>query len=385
MNIISKGRGRTGSLNEVFKVLRKKRTEEDLSFDAGHISRDGLKKLLVICGKVGADNIATYQQKAKEMSADFIVETGSSWVLTQKTIQQNYDAGKHEGVLLIGDNKELPGTQMAYQGAYTWTDFFFEDADGDHIPDIPVGRIYGPPKTVLYHMDPMIIDSNLAVVFDSQPGRSTRHVEGLVKLGFDVEVLQKFSESDTKILEVSEFILQFSDGVFTSRIHGTPEQWASHNAVILSYQQAESIKFKGYPVIFSEACSTAQDGPLLKAFLNQGAVYIGSTLDTVNNIEPFDDWRQCAYCDGYKFGFLDLLDTHDLIGQVKVGVDRAIFENLADPIKAEIEGVRTGTKPQLESENAITVLEWQMFGNPLRRTTVGPDADFTPGKIIVDT
>ncbi|MGY5852321.1 MAG: C25 family cysteine peptidase [Candidatus Thorarchaeota archaeon] len=385
MNIISKGRGRTGSLNEVFKVLRRKRTEEELTFDAGHTSRDVLKKLLVICGKVGADNIATYQQKAKELGADFIAETGSSWVLTQKTIQQNYDTGKHEGVLLIGDNKELPGTQMAYQGAYTWTDFFFEDADGDHIPDIPVGRIYGPPETILYHMDPLIIDSNIAVVFDSQPGRSTRHVESLVSLGFDVEVLQKFSEKDIKIMEVCEFILQFSDGVFTSRIHGTPEQWASHNAVILSYQQAESIKFKGYPVIFSEACSTAQDGPLLKAFLNQGAVYIGSTLDTVNNIEPFDDWRQCAYCDGYKFGFLDLLDSHELIGQVKVGVDRGLYENLAEPIKTEIEGVRSGSKPQLETENAITVLEWQMFGNPMRRTTVGEDADFTPGKIIVDT
>jgi hypothetical protein len=179
--------------------------------------------------------------------------------------------------------------------------------------------------------------------------------------------------------------LQFSDGVFTSRIHGTPEQWASHNSVILSYKQAQSIKFEGYPVVYSEACSTAQDGPLLKAFLSQGACYIGATLDTVNNIEAFDDWRDCAYCDGWKFGFLDLLDTFDHIGQVKVGVDAELYSRLSEDVKKELEAIRLGTNSQVVTENALTVIEWILFGNPLRRTTVGPNADFTPGRLIVDT
>ncbi len=385
MNIIRKGTGRIGSLNEIFKMLRKKRTEDELSYDVGHSARTVLEKMLVICGKVGKENIETYSKKAKELGAEFIEEKGSSWVLTHKTIKENYDPGKHAGILLIGSNKELPGTQMTYQGAYAWSDFFFQDTEGDNIPDTPVGRVYGDPETVLYHMDPMIIDSNIAVVFDSQPGRSMRHVEGLVSLGFDVEVLKKYTEEERKLLSVSEFILQFSDGMFTSRIHGTPEQWASHNSVILSYQQAETIKFEGYPVIYSEACSTARDGPLLKAFLSQGSCYIGATLDTVNNIEPFDDWRDCAFCDGWKFGFLDLLDTYELIGQVKLAVDVGIYERLLDEVKTEIEGVRLGIDSEIKTDNALTMLEWILFGNPLRRTTVGPDADFTPGRLIVDT
>ena len=386
MNIITKGRPReSGSINQVFKWLKRERTEEDLTFDVGKIRRDTLEKLLIVCGKVGKSNIEQYESKAKAIGADFIIEEGSSWVFTQKTIQHSYEKNKHLGILLIGDNKELPATQIGYNGAYAWTDFFFQDVDGDGIPDTPVGRVYGPPETILYHMDPQIIDSNIAVVFDSQPGRSSRHVEGLAALGFDVEVLKKYSEDDIKLLQVCEFILQFSDGVFTSRIHGTPEQWASHNSVILSYQQAERIKFVGYPVVYSEACSTAQDGPLLKAFLRQGAIYIGATLDTMNNTRPYDDWRDCPYCDGYKFGLLDLLDSYSHIGEVKVTVDRSIFERLDQKYIAEIEQLRTGESHDLQFDEVVSTLEWMLFGNPLRRTTVGPHADYTPGRLTVDT
>jgi hypothetical protein len=184
---------------------------------------------------------------------------------------------------------------------------------------------------------------------------------------------------------MSEIIFQFSDGVFTSRIHGTPDRWATHNSVILDHDQVTSIKFEGYPVIYSEACSTAQEGPLLKAFLNQGACYIGATLDTMNNIEPFDDWKMCPYCDGWKFGFLDELDSHDLIGEVKVSVDRALTENLAPNVIAELENVRKGETTTLTLDHAVSVSEWVLFGNPLRSTTVGPNANYTPGKIVVDT
>ncbi|MHA2425848.1 MAG: hypothetical protein ACXAEF_13740, partial [Candidatus Thorarchaeota archaeon] len=297
---------------------------ESAEFAIGRTQRNVLDKLLVVCGRVGDENIVAYKKKAEEMGADFIEEKRKSWVFTHRTIKEHLDPNFHRGILLIGTNKEIPGIQVSYRGSYAYTDWFFQDADGDNIPDIPVGRIYGPQKTVLYHMDPNIIDSNIAVIFDSQPGRSTRHVEGLNQLGFSVQVLQQYSERHAKLLGASEFILQFSDGIFTSRIHGTPEKWASHNSDILTSTQAKQIQFMGYPVVFSEACSTAQQGPLLTAFLDQGSAYIGSTLDTLNNVEPFDDWRQCAFADGWKFGFLDLLDSHDLIGEVKLGVDKGI-------------------------------------------------------------
>jgi len=384
MNIIRKSG--TGSINEIKKrFTRKERSEADLTFDIGRMPRDTLSKMLVICGKVGKENIAQYELKAKELNCDFIAEKGRSWVLTQKTIRDNYDPDNHLGVLLIGDNKELPATQITYQSDYAFTDWFIQDLDGDLIPDFPVGRIFGSPETVLYHMDPRIIDSDIAIVFDSQPGRSSRHVEGLAALGFDVEVLGKFSNDDRKLLSVSEFILQFSDGVFTSRIHGTPDKWATHNSIILDSEQTSTISFEGYPVVFSEACSTALEGPLLKAFLDQGSIYIGSTLDTMNNVESFTDWKLCPYSDGWKFGFLDLLDTYELIGQVKVSVDREITLNLDNKATAELENVRKGNTNTLTNEHAVSVCEWVLFGNPLRPTTVGPNANYSPGKIVVDT
>ncbi len=375
----------TGAISKIRKASVGKMTDRDLSFEVGRTSREVLRKLLVICGKVGKENTALYKNKAHEIGADFVSETESSWVSTHKTIRKNFEPGKHAGILLLGSNKQLPATPLAYQGVFGFTDWFLQDTTGDGIPDSPVGRVFGSPDTILSHFDPMIIDSNIAIVFDSQPGRSTRHVESLIDLGFDVEILKRFTQEDAKLLGVTEFILQFSDGVFTNRIHGTPEKWISHNSVILSAEQVPVIKFQGYPVIYSEACSTAQEGPLLKAFLKQCACYIGATLDTMNNTEPFENWKDCAFSDGWKYGFLDLLDTHGFIGQVKTQVDRALHEHLDAKYKREIDNVRNGKSNELESSQAVSTVEWVLFGNPLRRTTVGPHADFTPGTIVVDT
>jgi len=383
MNVIRKSDA--GAISKIRKASADNRVDRDLSFEVGRTSRQVLRKLLVVCGKVGKENTGLYKSKAREIGADFISETGSSWVSTHKIIRKNYEPGKHAGILLLGSNKQLPATPLTYQGVFGFTDFFLQDTTGDGIPDSPVGRVFGQPDTILSHMDPMIIDSDIAIIFDSQPGRSTRHVECLLDLGFDVEVLKRFTPEDTKLLGITEFILQFSDGIFTSRIHGTPEKWASKDSVILSAQQVSNIKFQGYPVIYSEACCTAQEGPLLKAFLKQGVCYIGATLDTMNNTEPFENWNDCAFSDGWKYGFLDLLDSHDLIGQVKTQVDRALHEHLDAKYKREIDNISSGKSNELESSQAVSTIEWVLFGNPLRRTTVGPNADFDPGTIVVDT
>ncbi|MEE9541116.1 MAG: hypothetical protein V3V85_06445 [Candidatus Thorarchaeota archaeon] len=383
MNVIRKSDA--GAISKIRKASADHRVGRDLSFEVGRTSRQVLRKLLVVCGKVGKENTALYKNKAREIGADFISETGSSWVSAHKAIRKNYEPGKHAGILLLGSNKQLPATPLTYQGVFGFTDWFLQDTTGDGTPDSPVGRVFGQPDTILSHMDPLIIDSDIAIIFDSQPGRSTRHVECLLDLGFDVEILRRFTQEDAKLLGVTEFILQFSDGIFTSRIHGTPEKWASNDSVILSAQHVSTIKFQGYPVVYSEACCTAQEGPLLKAFLKQGVCYIGATLDTMNNTEPFEKWNDCPFSDGWKYGFLDLLDTHDLIGQVKTQVDRALHEHLDAKYKREIENISNSKSNELESSQAVSNVEWVLFGNPLRRTTVGPNADFSPGTIVVDT
>ncbi len=384
MNVLRK---RKGSVNVIRKKITKarRRTDKELSFGLSRLPRDVLRRLLIICGKVPKNDAAIYEKRAKELDCDFVIENRRSSVFTKKTLLKHYDENQHDSILLIGDQKQLPGTPFGHKDDYAWTDFFIQDANNDDIPDTPVGRVYGTPDVVLFHMDPPIIDSNIAIVFDSQPGRSTRHIDSLAQLGFDVEVLKKYTNSDKRLMEVSEFILQFSDGVFTRRIHGSPERWASHNSVILSYEQAQEIRFEGYPVVFAEACSTARDGPLIQAFLQQGVCYIGSTLDTINNSKPYDDWRDCCYADGWKFGFLDFLDSYDFIGQVKINVEKELWARLDRKVIREIEMVRTGEKSVVDTYEALTMLEWVLIGNPMRTTTVGPNANFTPGRIVVDT
>jgi hypothetical protein len=372
-----------GQLNRKLRIRPK--LPKQLSFEISRMPRSDLEKLLVVSGKVGHGNVEAFEHKCREIGCDFVADLRGSWVFTHKTIMENYDKRLHKGVLLIGDNKAMPGTRISYHGAYAFTDWFLQDLDGDGIPDVPVGRIFGPRETVLYHLDPYIVDSNIAVVFDSQPGRSDRHAEGLRRLGFNVQILSHFRKEFAQLLAYSEFILQFSDGVFTSRIHGTPDRWATHSKVILSHAQVLSIAFQGYPVVYSEACNTAQEGPLLRAFLDRGAVYIGSTLDTLNNTQPFDDWRSCPYADGWKFGFLDLLDSYDHIGEVKVAVDRALAQNIDANVIKELENVRQGNSNDLTKDHSASISEWVLYGNPLRRTTVGPNADFTPGRLVVDT
>jgi hypothetical protein len=112
---------------------------------------------------------------------------------------------------------------------------------------------------------------------------------------------------------------------------------------------------------------------------------MGAIHDTMNNTRPFEDWRNCAYCDGFKYGILDLLDSYETLGQVKLQVERELFDHLDESPRRQIEEMANGQANGVSSENALSVIEWIMLGNPLRRTTVGPNADYAPGTIVVDT
>jgi hypothetical protein len=384
MNIIRKKR-HAGSINRIWKAMRKEWNEDELDFPLKRLSSEKKKQMLVVCGRVGSKQTETCRRKAEQLGIDFVEETGRSWIHTKRTLAREFVPGHHSCVLLIGDNKALPGTQISYAGGYAYTDWFLQDVDNDGCPEVPVGRVFGSSETVLYHMDPRIVDSNIAVVFDSEPGRSDIHVRALADLGFDVQVLESYRPDDALLLSASEFVLQFSDGMYECRIHGTPERWASHNSVILSHKDASAISFKGYPVVFSEACNTAQEGPLLRAFLDQGACYVGASLDTLNNFRPFDNWRFCAYADGWKYGFMDLLDSYCTIGEVKVNVEKEMYAYLAPSVKKEVEALGAGDQSKIESDEALTMVEWLLFGNPLRKTTVGLNADYRPTRIPVDT
>jgi hypothetical protein len=108
-------------------------------------------------------------------------------------------------------------------------------------------------------------------------------------------------------------------------------------------------------------------------------------LETLNNTKPFDDWRKCPYADGWKFGFLDLLDSFDFVGEVKIAVDRALTENAESSVLTELDNVRQGNLNDLTSDHSASIAEWVLYGNPLRFVTIGPNAGYTPGRLVVDT
>ncbi len=385
MNLIIK-RERTGSVNTIKKMFQQaKRRRRKIDLVTHSLDRGLLSKLLIICGSVPKPDMKVFKNAAKKIEADFVIADASSWRETGDIIRKAYDPGQHRAVLLIGTNSQLPAHPLKYKGDHAVTDWFFQDIDGDLRPDVPIGRVFGSQETVLKHIDPPIIDSDIAIIFDAEPNRTSRHVIALHKLGFDVEILKRFHPEDADLLAASEFILQFSDGRYTRRIHGNPSAWAAHNSVVLSHEHVRDINFVGYPVVFSEACSTAQEGPLLKAFLDRGACYIGAPLETVNNIYPFESWRECAAADGWKFGFLDLLDTFDTIGEVKVNVDINLFINLNERLVSEIQDIASGKTSEIRADEVLSVIEWNLFGNPLRVSTRGPNADYVPGVIVVDT
>jgi hypothetical protein len=384
MNIIRKETSTTSSFKDWNYIRDRSRILANLRHEISMIPRRDLARLLIICGKVELEKRRIFEKKASEISADFVHIKPTSWQETRETIRNEYDKKKHSAVLLIGNNRELPGTKVQHRQIQGFTDYFIQDLEDNQIPEVVMGRVFGDTETVLYHMDPCIIDSNIAVLFDNMPHRSQLHVDSLNRLGFSVEIFKKFKPRYSRILEVSEFILQFSDGYVAERVHGTPERWASNNVIVLHNKHIERIKFKGYPVVYSEACRTAQEGPLLKAFLKGGACYIGATLETMNNTEVFDNWEACPFSDGWKFGFLDLLDSYDTIGEVKLAVDNTLARCLTEMQRAEMEAVSHGAG-RIQSSEVASVVEWMLYGNPLRRTTVGRRADFRPGRIQVDT
>ena len=59
---------------------------------------------------------------------------------------------------------------------------------------------------------------------------------------------------------------------------------------------------------------------------------------------------------------MDLLDSKPVIGEVKLGVDAAIYGNLDPSIKNEIELIRTGDTYEVKSEQALSAVEWVLFG-----------------------
>ncbi|MFX0208334.1 MAG: hypothetical protein ACFFDT_20285 [Candidatus Hodarchaeota archaeon] len=294
-----------------------------------------------------------------------------------------YDAAQHvhselekrglEKLIILGNKNQFPCLKFRWEKEIGHTDIIFSDPHRDGSLSIVVGRIYGSTETIIAHLECEYGDSNEAVVFDTAPHRSELPVQALEALGFHTFLTGGFTYVVRRMMERAEFILQYSDGTIHDRIHGDPKRWfgGRRPRTILDYNDVATVCFKYYPVCYAEACSTANFGPLLDAFLAQKTVYVGSTTSTYNNDSECDSWETCHFCDGYKYGFLDLLDSYKTIGEVKRNVDAGLISTLDLEDLKHYESLLNKKIRGPETVALLTTIQNILFGNPNRPTTVG--------------
>ena len=187
------------------------------------------------------------------------------------------------------------------------------------------------------------------------------------------------------LLEKAEMILQYSDGTFFDRVHGNPKEWYGGNPpkAFFTYKDFRKIQFQCYPFIFSEACNTASFGPFLREAIRALSVYLGATSLTYNNKKEFDHWENCHYCDGVKYGILDLLEKKQNLGEVKLTVDKTLFETLPTSKQSKILALNRNIGMNIDDSEIISTIQWILFGNPLRPVTVSIMPSFKVTKIPV--
>lgn len=302
-----------------------------------------------------------------------------------REIEKMAEDWKIRQLLIIGDAKEFPSLKYIFRNKVRYTDIIYQDLGGEGNITLSVGRIFGNKETILSHLECSYGDSNLALVFDTTPKTSELPVKALMDLGFNVELLDGFSENRIPLLEDAEMILQYSDGTVLDRVHGDNGSWFGGNPPIklLSWRDLRRIKFKHYPFVFSEACSTANFGSLVRKMLEARGIYLGATGPTYNNPRVYKNWMVCHYCDGYKYGVLDSLDCCDTIGEVKVKVDKELFNTLNERQQKAVLDLEKGTKKRINDIEVLATIEFMLFGNPKRPVTVGKHGSFKIGEIPV--
>lgn len=290
----------------------------------------------------------------------------------KKTSQEakNVDA---KSLIIIGDYKEFPMLSYDFEREKGYTDILYEDIEKSGLPTLPVGRIYGPSKVVLAHLECVYGDTDKAIVFDTTPKRSEMPVKALESMGFHVDMFDEFKEEHTSKMEEAELILQYSDGTECDRVHGNDHAWFGGlpKRLILSADQMKKINFKAYPFVFSEACSTAAFGSLLREFLKAKAVYYGSTTITINNSKECESWEVCPWADGQKYGLLEMLERSKTVGEASLKVHKELIENLPKKLYKKYEALLHRKMRRIQQEELLGCIQFCLFGNPNRPEAVG--------------
>lgn len=352
------------------------------------ISSKELNKLLIVWkpNKFPKNKIESIEKFCKLNSINNLEITSENIFEINRYIVKESDYQNSDYILILGDIIQFPSLEFYHKNYLAHTDMIFEQI-GDFT--LKIGRIYGGLKTLQNHIRFKFGDSNFAVVVDTTPKRSELPVKVLEGLDFKVFMWAGIKGQPIRImepfLEKAEMILQYSDGTFFDRVHGSPREWYGGNPprAFFTYKDFKKIQFQCYPFIFSEACQTANFGPFVYEAIRALSAYVGATCLTYNNKMEYETWENCHTCDGVKYGYLDLLTRKQTLGEVKLSVEKTLFQTLPESKQKEILNLTNKNRMKINNQDIISTIQWILFGNPLRPVTVGVNPSFKIRKIPV--
>jgi len=182
-------------------------------------------------------------------------------------------------LVLVGDQRSLPTWHVRLGHMNCTTDSFYTDLNDDGIPEAAVSRILGTPDLMVRQIEGKKDYGSRATILCSEDTRihlETRaFAKQLSRLGYAVDICG--TRSDRALAE-SDVIVHFG--------HGSPA--GISNRFGQTFVSAGTMPaLARSPVVFVDGCGTLPvNSPLLRAFLEQGAIaYVGST-ETVQGMIP---------------------------------------------------------------------------------------------------
>jgi len=258
-------------------------------------------------------------------------------------------------LVLVGDQRSLPTWHVQLGRMYCTTDSFYADLDGNGIPETAVSRILGTPELMVRQMKGKDNYGQKAAILCSEDTRihlETRaFTKQLSRLGYTVAICGASSE---QALTESDLIIHFG--------HGT--SGGISNRFGETFVSAETMPaLARSPIVFVDGCGTLPVGsPLLRAFLEQGAMaYVGST-ETVQGMIP------ARFTNELVEHFLQIMERKrsSTLAQILMAARAAYVKGhpgLADKLQTL---AITGSVDVHgdEATDLLTVAEWVYYGDP---------------------
>ena len=340
--------------------------------------------LLLISARKHKRTREELQNYTKALDLPHTVVHSKEIVDVHREVSNAYREYEPEAMTIIGDINEFPANYYRTIHGTHYTDTMFQDPENSGRFTTPVGRVFGSVETIFTHLLMKTGDSNKALaIIPSEEEFATLVLDGLDKLGLETTNVHGIVPEIREDLEDAELIMQLSNSRDPRKvIHGTLSGWTTIDRSIFSTEDLRDIRFRNYPIVFSQACVVGNHGSFVSQMLRSGALFLGSSSPTFSfmNFQNVEDWKTTPSSDGWKIGLLDLLDEKRNIGEIKIEIENIFSEYLLKKGRHRefFDNFRMNRLTKFDQllSSVTPVIQYQLFGNPLRFSTVGIEADF---------